>query len=568
MNFKKMISKTLVFTLALGLISFTSPNNTKAAESITFVGTEEKATVEEYTHWGIAKEVDEKKADFKDATTEKHFKVDEVAPVEGGVIDLSFLSKKKANYVAVGKGSNFESGSAWKVLAIPGQNSDFKAAFVQVSADGSKAIFGTTEIDGANVYKAKELGALAVIDKEGNPVNLSTLGKNYEISMGQSGNWTQLNQFFGGSEDAAPAADAQVKAISRLVQTGADAYIRLKGSDTAWNSKAVKVKFTKTAKAPKVVVDTAKGEVKFKKGQEYKLYDAAGATAAATGAWTQADGKKTFAELSIDLTKDLTLEVRDAATAKKTASKVTKIKLTKQTKPSLTALTTSGALIASALNLEMKLPYDIKKGATIINSTKTEYEYAITADGSAPKADHKWVKIKAGKQDKKKPDVTVPAKTSVKYSKDGKANTYTDTNENAKIYVRLAGSKQDKKDGSATLPSEAGDATFKIANETRTLTLNDFAVAAKVKTEKSHNENLTINKLHKAGSKAKIKVTEKLPGVSVKVGNFKNTTAVVTVKVSKSAFKDVPSGGTATLKFKLTHEGAEKEVTVTFNVSK
>lgn len=565
MNFKKMISKTLAFALALGLISFTSPNHTKAAESITFVGAEEKATVEVYTHWGIAKEVDEKKADFKDATTEKHFKVDEVAPVEGGVIDLSFLSKKKANYVAVGKGSNFESGSAWKVLSIPGQNSDFKVAFVQVNADGSKAIFGTTEIEVAKVYNGKELGALAAVDKEGVAVDLKANGKDYEISMGKSGNWIQLNQFFGGSQDAAPAAEAQEKAISRLVQTGADVYIRAKGTSAAWASKEIKVKFGKQAKAPKVVVDTTKNEVKFKKGQQYKVYETG---QDAPGTWETADGKKTFEQLSIDLTKNITLEVRDAATPKKTASRVATINLTKQDAPTVVALTTSGALIANALNLEMKLPYDITKGASIINSTKNEYEYAITPDGSAPKADHKWVKIKAGKPDKKKPDVTVPAKTAVKYSKDSKANTYTDTNENAKIYVRLAGSKQDKKDGSATLPSEAGDATFKIANETRTLTLNDFAVTAKVKTEKSHNENLTINKLHKAGSKAKIKVTEKLPGVSVKVGNFKDTTAVVTVKVSKSAFKDVPSGGTATLKFKLTHEGAEKDVTVTFNVSK
>lgn len=560
MNFKKTFIKSAAFALALGFIGFLSPQVTKAATAAataTFDGVEEKITTTGNKFWGIAKEVDEKKKDF--SAGGKFYKVDEVLPIENNTIDLSFLNQGKQNILAIGQQEAFDD-TKWAVKIIEPQNKNFKAGFLKI--EGGNVTLGTVTIPEGQTLKDDELGAFAAANGDA-IVNVGGAdAAKVEVKVGKIGRWIPANTFFGSGDNAKAT-------IKRLIQGGTEVtarYVGVKeasGVIGAWASKEVKFKFPKQGKAPKVVVDTAKSEIKLKKGQEYKLYDTD-----APSAWTPSEGKKTFAELSIDLTKDLTLEVRDAATAKKPASKITVIKLTKQTAPTVQALTTTGALITGVLNLDMKLPYDIKKGATIINSSKNEYEYAITADGKTPAADHKWLKIKPGKDDKKNPVKTIPSKTSVKYLKDAsKGNGYGDTNTTAKIYVRLAGTKQDKNDGSAKLPSPAGDAKFIIANEDRSLTLDGFEVAAKVKTEKIHTASLEIDKLHKKGSKPKVKILDKVPGVSVKIGNFKDLVAPVTVKVSKSAFKDVPSPS-PTLKFKVFHEGAEKEVSVTFAITK
>lgn len=86
MNFKKTIIKSIAFTFALGFIGFLSPQVTKAANAVVFDGIEEKITATGYKFWGLAKEVDEK----KDVTiASKHYKIDELFPIETAGIDLS-----------------------------------------------------------------------------------------------------------------------------------------------------------------------------------------------------------------------------------------------------------------------------------------------------------------------------------------------------------------------------------------------------------------------------------------------------------------------------------------------
>lgn len=561
--------KGMAFAFALSCISFAAPQTARAAEDFTFAGDTEKLTTTKYKFWGVAKEVDAKKADFeKDG---KYYKLDEVAPVEGGAIDLSFLNKKKENIIALGEVESFTDASKWIVKPISAQNTNFKAAFLKL--DGEKVTVGGKDVEKAKTYSNADLGAFAVVDGDTvleckKPDDF----KKVEVKLGRNGEWVQLNQFFGGSAEAAPADGAPDKVIARLSQGGADLAVRLKGNATNWASKEVKVKFTKQGKAPNLVVDTAKGMINFKKGQEYRV--ALDAADIATVAWKKVEGKLDFkaADAGLDGTKDAKIQVRDAATVKKPASKIATVELKKQDAVTAAELTKAGDLVAGKLKLVVKVPYDLKKGAYIENSTKDEYEIYIASDGTKPAATAKWIKVKAGKADKKTPTKIVPSKTNLKYSKTAAVNAYTDTNENAKIFVRLAGTKQNKVDGSVKLASPDGDGkAFKLAAEQGNFTNPaDFEVAGKIKTEIIKTVDIAFSKLFKDGVAPKITVTDKVSGVTVKASKMKKTgeagNGKLTVKVSKSAFKTAPTAAPK-LKFKIFLEGVEKEVTVTLNIT-
>lgn len=569
--------KGMAFAFALGCIGFIAPQTARAADEVVFAGDTEKLTTNKYKFWGVAKEVDEKKSDVK--IGDKYYKLDEIAPIEGETIYLSFLNKKNTNLIALGEVESFVDPSKWFIQTINPQNTKFKAAFLKL--DNGKVTVGSTEVAKDKTFCNDDLGAFAVVDGD-NIVDCSQADvlKTVEVKLGKTGDWVQLNQFFGGNADAAPAEGTPAKVIARLSQSGADVAVRIKGNATDWASKEVKVKFTKQGKAPKITVDTAKGMINFKKGQEYKIgVDAdKAATIADDAAWKDVSGKVAFnggnPNLEIDGTKNALIQVRDKATAKKPASKITEIVLSKQAAVTATELTTSGKLVDGKLELVVKVPYDIKKGAYIENKTKEEYEVFISPTGTAPTATDKWIKVKAGKADKKTPAKIISSKTNLKYAKTAAPNAFTDNNATAKIFVRLAGTKQDKVDGSVKLPSPNGEGkAFKLANEQGQFAKPDAAIAVtgKIKSEIIKTEDIEFSKLFKDGVAPKITVTQKVAGVSVKAGKLKKAadgkgTGKLTVKVSKSAFKTKPAAA-QTLKFEMLVEGVKKEFTVNITVN-
>ncbi|MGP1434800.1 MAG: hypothetical protein ACTTKP_11040 [Catonella sp.] len=577
MNFKKTMIKGMAFAFTLGCIGFVAPKTVSAAD-FDFVLNLEKATTTKYKFWGVAKEVDEKKSDF--TSDGKYYKVDEVTPVEGGTIDLSFLNKKNNNLIALGEVESFTAaGKPWIVKSINSQKTAFKADFIKLEND--KVTVGGKEVTKAQTYSNGDLGAFAAVDGDSVlDITKPEVFKTIEVKLGKTCDWVQLNQFFGGAADAAPGEGIPSKVIAGLSQAGADVVVRLKGTDTAWASKEVKVKFTKQAKAPKITVDTAKGMINFKKGQEYKigLNDAGAATIADDANWADISGKVAFKggnlNLGIDGTKNALIQVRDKATAKKPASKITEIVLSKQEAVTVEELTKAGGLVTDKLDLVVKVPYDLKKGAYIENKTKVEYEIAIKNDGKVPDATTKWIKVKAGKDNKKKNEI-IPSKTNLKYSTAKSDNTYGDDNSAAKIFVRLAGTKQDKVDGSVKLPSPDGEGkAFKLAADKGEFTKPDDAltVEGKIKSEIIKTEDIKFSKLFKDGVAPKITVTDKVSGVTVKASKMKKATdgtgsGKLTIKVSKSAFKAAPTNAPK-LKFKILLEGVEKVVTVTLNITK
>lgn len=573
MNFKNIAIKTMAAVMAFGFISLAGSTVARAASTnITFSGVEESAAIKEgYTHWAVVKEVlDENKKSF--SVDGKHYKAEEVFSVEEKKIDLSFLNKNKDNIIAVGKGDTFAGSEAWEIKAIPKQSKGFHAAYVGAKTD-NKVMLKDKEITSNNYINGNDYGFLVATNGT-DEYNLKT-AKTVQIKLG-NGDWQMLNIFFGLGADANidDSDNKADKTMATLLQSGSTVYLRIPGSADAWPSKEVKVKFDKLKKAPKLTVDTAKGVVNFKKGQEYKLQKGT----ADAGAWKPVDGKKTFAELTInDLTSDYTIYVRDAAKGKKAASKEAKVALKKQDKVTLQTLTKSGFLITDELDFQVKFPYDIKKGATFINKKGTEYEYFLldSADeNTLPPADAKWHKIKAGKQDKKVATKFKESRTNVKFAADlSKGNAYGEKNENLRIFVRKAGSKQSKLDGSAFLPSNTsktdGVATFKIVNDIGTITAADASPSGSVKAKKDITTKIdvSIDKLvSKKGVTPKIVITEKLSGVTVKASKItkQGVAAPITVKASKSAFK---AANTYKLKFKIFIEGAEKEVTVTYTIT-
>lgn len=573
MNLKKIVIKTMAIAMTFGFVSLVNVGTAKAAAAaVTFDGVKEQIKVTGYTHWGVAKEVDEKKKDFTVGT--KHYKVDEVLEVVGGSIDLSFLSKGKDAIIAVGKKEVFTTEGAWTVKEIAKQNKSFKVGFVSKKEASGKVSFNGVEIVNTDFIDGNEFGTLAATDGEtAAAYNLKT-AKKVEAKLG-NGDWQMLNVLFGAGEDDA-ITDANNKAdpvFATLLQNGSTVSFRIPGSDSAWPSKEVKVKFEKQKKAPRLTVDTTKGVVNFKKGQEYKVTRN---TTEDTN-WNVATGKMTFKDLNITGEVDVKIKVRDAAKDKKVASKIGEITLTKQAKVDVSAITTTGDFIAGKLSLNMKVPYDIKKGAEILNKDKdNEYEYFIIDNNSAeavPPVEAKWHKIKAAKENKKK--VVVPGKSSLKFSKDlSKGNAYGETNTNLKIFVRTAGTKQDKTTGNAKLPGltnkDNGKATLVIADSKGSITAEaTTTVAGNPKKEYTSSIAISTDKLFKDGYKPKVKITEKLSGVSVKVSKLKKAgtggSGTITVKASKSAFKDV---GNFNFKFTVTIEGVSKDLTVTYNITK
>lgn len=566
MNLKKLVAKTLVFAMAMTFVPAVNMGTAKAGQpaNVKFDGAEGTLTSADAKFWGIAKKLkDDKKANLTIGTD--YYLVTGIEEFVGAV-DVSAIGSSKDTLIALGTSATLAPAD-WSVTAIPAQDKNFVVAYF-ATKDGAniKKIPVTEPIGGSYGY----LGAVttAVKGQAAAEVKLKASEK-VEVKNG-NGSWKTVKEFFGDDEEAAN------NKLHMLTQRGATLTFRIKAENGKWASKETKVKVTAQAKAPNAKVDPVKSEVGLKKGMEYRI-GLSDAAIAANDKWQTAEKKMTLAELKdkndaagkIDGTKDATIEVRTKATTKKVMSKTTTFSLKKQDKPTLVTakIELSGAVITDKLLLNVKTPYDIKKGAELVNKDKDhDYEVYIAQDGAEPAANAKWTKVKAPKDDKK------PTKVSLKYSASNKPNTYTDTtNATTKIYVRVPGSV-DKKTGVITMASPLANVALQLKNVEQAVTVeggtgdgnNEIAVAGNKATAIDKEIKITIANVTKAGS-AKVKVTTALANVAVKAGKVEaDGKCTITVKATNKAFTEA---GAKVLKFTVSYEGATKEIIVNYNIT-
>ena len=570
MNFKKTIAKSLVVAMALGMVPVANLQTAKAAPVITFKGAEGTATVAGAKFWGIAKEDKKGGKDSVTIDTAK-YKITNVQDISD-MIDVYAALKGKAGIIAVGDTPTPD--STWKVLKLEAADTTFKAQFVA----STSAVKGTKPIHALG----GDFGYLfATKGKKGETeVDLKADAEKVEVKL-NDGSWQTFQAFLGGT---APTDELVNKRLRALGQSGSSLSFRIKGTDTTWASKESKLKIATQGNAPAAKVDVTKETTSVKNGVEWQLVDAGAAAVPAN--WKLSTSKKglTLSELTglVD-TKDQDLLVRTGATAKKIASKVGRVSLKKPAEKLNVGTEITGT--GSAINVDGKtgvivsstLAYDITKGLLLQNVSSKDIEYALVpSTGDTSK--FKWSVLKASKDPVKK-----PTKANLKYSKDEKANTWTEGK--TKLFLRLSGTKQDK-NGVATRSGVSAGAIIKIANIAQNVTFEGATVAgdaakaavtaasgsttAAIQIATGTAATFTINaKVDKVvnpkGGSPKVKVVKALPkGVTYKVGKVDGATGkfTITVNVSNKAFTAAEINADA--EYGLTYEGANSGFKITF----
>lgn len=573
MNFKKTIAKSLVVAMALGMVPVANLQTAKAATpTITFKGAEGIATVENAAFWGIAKE-DKKGGKDSIEIDGKKYKVTNVQDI-AGMIDVYAALKGKAGVIAVGETPTPD--NTWKVLKLEAADTTFKAQFIA----STSAVKGTAPQHALG----GDFGYLyATSGKKGSEAeyDLTTNAEKVEVKL-NDGNWQTFKEFLGGQ---APTGDLVNKKLKALGQSGSSLSFRIKGTDSAWASKESKLKIATQGNAPAAKVDVTKETTSVKNGVEWQLVDA-GKPADGTK-WKLSTSKKglTLSELGLVDSKDQDLLVRTGATAKKIASKVGRVSL-KKPEGALT-VGTAGKIAGTGAAIEVggktgvivssTLAYDITKGLLLQNVSNKDIEYALVpSTGDTSK--FKWSVLKASKDPVKK-----PTKANLKYSKDEKANTWTEGK--TKLFLRLSGTKQDK-NGVATRSGVSAGAIINIANIAQNVTFEGATVAgdaakaavtaasgsttAAIQIATGTAATFTINaKVDKVvnpkGGSPKVKVVKALPkGVTYKVGKVDGATGkfTITVNVSNKAFTGTEISADAEYGF--TYEGANSGFKITF----
>ena len=571
MNFKKTIAKSLVVAMALGMVPVANLQTAKAASPvITFNGAEGTATVAGAKFWGIAKEDKKGGKDSVTIDTAK-YKITNVQDISD-MIDVYAALKGKAGIIAVGDTPTPD--STWKVLKLDAADTTFKAQFV-ASTSAVKGTKPTHALGGDFGY------LFATKGKKGETeVDLKADAEKVEVKL-NDGSWQTFQAFLGGT---APTDDLVNKRLRSLGQSGSSLSFRIKGTSTTWASKESKLKIATQGNAPAAKVDVTKETTSVKNGVEWQLVDAGAAAVPAN--WKLSTSKKglTLSELTglVD-TKDQDLLVRTGANAKKIASKVGRVSLKKPAEKLNVGTEITGT--GSAINVDGKtgvivsstLAYDITKGLLLQNVSSKDIEYALVpSTGDTSK--FKWSVLKASKDPVKK-----PTKANLKYSKDEKANTWTEGK--TKLFLRLSGTKQDK-NGVATRSGVSAGAIIKIANIAQNVTFEGATVAgdaakaavtaasgsttAAIQIATGTAATFTINaKVDKVvnpkGGSLKIKATKALPkGVTYKVGKVDGATGkfTITVNVSNKAFTAAEINADA--EYGLTYEGANSGFKITF----
>ncbi len=556
MNFKKTIAKSLVVAMALGMVPVANLQTAKAAQATVAF---EKATgyvkSANSKFWGIAKE-DPKKGKGSVEISGKFYKITNIQELAAG-IDVYSVLKGKAGVIAAGVKAVPDAD--WGILEMPAVETTLKVQMV-ASTGAVKGLAG-----GAKKALGGDYGYLVGTVGKKNVEEIDWVASKAAIQVKlNDGSWESFESFFG----TANVAGVNGK-LHMLGQSGSTLSFRLAATDKSLPSKEVKLKVTGQPKAPSVKIDVNKDTTTIKNGMEWQVVESGNDPAAS---WKVATDKKglTLDELKVNTDKAYDVLVRTAASAKKLASKVGRITLNKPAdKLTITgnkiettgsAITKDGKVVAV---VGSTLAYDITKGATLTNVGKDDIEYALVTDGKVDK--FKWNTLKAPKDEKK------PSKAALKYSKDGKANTWSNDGK-TKLFVRLAGTKQDKNNVATRsgvsagavvgltniaqkLTFKAGPTTDNAAGSTITADANSTTASIKIATGAAAKFAIKANVskvVSVKGGSAKVKPTNLPKGVTYKVGKIDPVTGdfTIDVVVNKNTFNTEVPTTEATFSFK------------------
>lgn len=598
MKLNKTIAKTLVFAMALGSLSYLNSAKTEVFASGnlpagTFDGAKGTITfTANASYWGVAKKL--KSAPKKNQ--DKYLKMGEkdwyqvktLDTVVGKEIDLGKYAGKNVT-IAVGSKEDFADGAEnWKIFDLKASNKAFKAFY---SFDETKVGKITTK---AEDTLGGAYGFLSFFDGKDSQVPLAKIKTDLEVKSG-AGDWQLATTYFNIATSDNDAAKVDKKVDSKLkvlVQRGAKLSFRLKGSNAAWGSKEAKITISSQKNGPNVKLDVDKNLSNLKKDYLFAtILDGADIPESLT---SKAKGKDDFKTLGIketdtsaeNLAKKQILIVQEPKSTKM-ASKLTKIYITRQAAPTINDnLATANEIgsqgediIENELTFKLNVPYDVKKGASLINKSTNDYEFFVDYEGNTAETDiKKWVKIKKPKSTEK------PTVVRINYA-DSKKNNAFKPNQ-SKIYVRKPGIKQVGND--VTLASAPINAAIKVSNIAQVMTIetqagDDFAPGTRkddpnftLKFDKAAEKEYTIkakiSNVTKKSGKPKFKITAPAPkGVKVSVEalspattgvNEKDAIFDIKVSIDSKAFPEDPTG---TMKFKIDHESLSKEYTVTFS---
>lgn len=566
MNLNKKIAKTMVFALALGMLPFANASTAKAADPTFNNKTGILKLTDADKFWGVAKLLKKNDKRANVVVGDKYYKVTNIDSSMGS-IDLTALGYGKNIFIAYGPKDELNAAGqyeGWKVTEVKAADKNFKAVYLgESNGKIGKVANAANALGGEFGFLAAE--AFNSTSKKVAEVNLTTDKAKVDVQIGNSP-WAAFDAIFKDANAAGVTAK-----LKSLVQKGASIKLRYAADGTHWYKEA-KLKVAPQPKAPKVGVDVTKGLITgLKKDMKYALRlsdantDIVWKTATATQKTT---GIAETVGAGFDASKTYHLFAHSPAAKKKVISKISKVVLTGQTAPTLTATEFANGqtykLINDAITIELDKKFDENGGATLTNDSETTYECFVNGavlDNLPEKS--KWFTLKGKKNAEAK-----PTKVKIKYNKSNKPNTYAGATQFT-VLLRLPGTKL--KDGAATLASAPVKAkvTFKKIEQATTIAgtgaNNDDNTVGVNYTAGEGTEGTftyTIANYQKFDKKPKLEVANKTSGVSLKVDNFDETTSTATVsfKLDKKA-----TGATVVQKLKLSAEGAEpREITITF----
>lgn len=562
MKFNKKIAKTLIFALALSFAPAFVGQAKASGAATSFEGSSGVVTVDPAKKvWSFAKVAKtEKSANLKieDGATAGLYSLTEINPVVANKIDLSFAKKNKEIVLAIGKTTTIENGfykaADWEVVKIAPENAKFKVAYVSEAPKTNEA------------YAIPSGHGYITATNDGQEYDLKTNKTKVEVRT-DSSDWATVEKFFV-KEEQVNGADK----LEMLTQKGAKLYFRIAGTTTqgttvgTWPSKEANIKISPQAKAPKIAINNAKGEINFKKDMKFAVAE----NTTVPSDWKTAPGKVGFNDASLkennpQITGEKTvyLFAKDPAKGKKIESKVAMVKLVHQGKVTVLDFKTKqdGPVVGdveTGVSFALKIPYDLKKGGTLTNNSDKNYEVLLTSEENAP-AGAKWLSLKAKKKNK-------PGKLNLKYTTDNKLNTFGPA---SNIFVRLIGDKKIVNNEITMYSPASVKKGFVPEKVAQTIELPNFtAVTYTVGTEAKLTGEVTFTNLFKDGLKLKLKMLKAPKGVKVKLDKLKkvekNGKAKIELTVSKNAVKKANEMTDRTVEFELSGEGAEaKKVTVT-----
>lgn len=578
MKFKRNIVRALLLAAVLSVTPlFAQTAKASDATKPTFLGVTGEVKVEAaYKFWAFAKQAkNEKAANLKNGASDDLYTISELNSIETTKVDLSSIKKNKEIIIAVGKTDTVTDGfyvkTDWEIVKIEAEKANFKVEYLVTKPEAT--ILAKT-IQSSFGY------ILATVD--GNPVDLVGTDAEKIEARTELGKWKTVKSFFSKDGGTAPITGATGgdAVLQMFTQKGAKLFFRIAGVDGkgdapigTWPSKEVSLKINAQDKAPKVTINNAKHEITFKKGMVFNVNENGKLPTDATTWKTATPGKVSLAHASIGVTGEATkyILVKTAATDKKMDSKVTKIKLNHQAKPTAAALSdkSNGNVIASKVTFALKVPYNLKKGGLLTNTSTDDYEVHLTT-ADEPAKDAKWLKLKAQKPAAGK-KAAKPGTLVLRYTEDGKANTFG--SDDTKIFLRLIGSKKIEAGELKMYSLPSDKVAFKPKADEQEFSVTGLdTVDYKVGKDMTFKGTVDLTNLFKDGLKPKVKVTSALSGVTVKVDKMKKGTgkgtATIYVTIKKSAAKQATDINGKELKFTLNGEGAPAlEHTVTVNAS-